>query len=227
MTRKWPTLTVGLILTLALIVGLAWASGRQHPEPRRAITPGDELPAGSGSLLIRDMRVTDPLSPDSKVKASAVAVWSGVEFPGVYNCTFVAKDESGQEVGRYEDTVVSLDPRASFAVQVDAASPARTLDAECGSRLDVGTPYRYELSNINVSDAEPAIVTFDASWAGTGQAGAVSCDVTVLDQSGSVVGSKDMNLFLLNGSGVGLRTTVNADGIPGTARVECSPFSGS
>jgi hypothetical protein len=233
---KRSALAVGLVLAFALIAGLAWVSGRHQPGIGRSVTPGDEVgPGGSGVLSIEGITVTDSLNNASQVEAQAVATWSGDEFPGIYSCSFIARDQEGREVGRYEDIVASLSAPNSFPVKVDASSPATSVDATCGDRLDTGTPYRYDLSNVHVTSGSElpgmpshgaAAVGFDANWAGGGQAGAVACHVAVVDEAGAVIGSSDFNLFILMGSGTGLTTRVDVSGVPASAEFDCSPFAG-
>lgn len=220
---------------LAIIVPVRGLMGLGEDPVRGPAIPNEEGPAGSGFLKIDGIKITDPLNDRSQVEAQAVVAWSGNEFPGVYNCAFIARDLNGRDVGRYEDILLSLSPMASFPVKVDASSPASSMDAECGSRLDVGTPYRYDLSNVRVESGDEApgvtrgdavTVEFDAKWAAEGQAGAVRCQVAILDDGGAVVGSKDLNLFILTGSGTGLTTAVEVNGTPAAANFDCSPFSG-
>ena len=191
---------------------------------------GDQEPGGSGSLSIGEIIVTDPLNGASQVEAQAVATWPGTEFPGIYSCSFVARDRSGQEVGRYEDIVASLSSPSSFPVKVEASSPASSMEGVCGPRLDTGTPYRYELSNVRVVSGVPTDgatrVGFDANWVGGGQAGAVTCRAAVMNEAGAVVGSNEFNLFLLVGSGTDLTTNVDVEGVPANAELDCSPFAG-
>lgn len=215
-------------------------SGSVPPGTKQVLCPGtlawaflktEEARTASASLLIDHIRITDPLNERSQVEAEAVATWSRGEFPGFHRCVFIARDRTGQEVGRYDDIVASLSPFIS--VRVDASSPARSMDGECGPRLDTGTPYRYDFSNVHVSREFPgpitnrvAVVGFDAKWAGGGQAGAVRCRVTILDDAGAVVGSDGFNFYLLTGSGSDLATRVEVQGTPTRADISCSPFSG-
>ncbi len=230
-------LVFGLVLAVALVTGLAWMSGRHQSGTGKTAGAGDDQgPGGSGDLLITGVTVTDALNDSSQVEAQAEATWSGDEFPGIYSCAFIARDQNGQEVGRYEDIVASLSPPGSFPVKVDASSPASSVEGTCGDRLDTGTPYRYDFSNVRVSSVnqlpggapndEVASVGYDANWAGGGQAGAVRCHVDVLDEGGTVVGSKDFNLFLLTGSGSGLTANVEVHSVPASAELNCSPFAG-
>jgi dipeptidyl aminopeptidase/acylaminoacyl peptidase len=214
--------------------------GSVPPGAEQLICPGTlvwafvktvEAPPASASLVIDHIKITDPLNERSQVEAEAVATWSRGEFPGFHRCVFIARDQTGQEVGRYDDIVVSLSP--SISIRVDASSPASSMDGECGPRLDTGTPYRYDFSNVHVSREFPgpitsrvAVVGFDAKWAGGGQAGAVRCRVTILDDAGAVVGSGSFNFYLLTGSGTDLATRVEVQGTATRADISCSPFSG-
>jgi len=233
---KRSALAVGLFLAVALIAGLAWVGGRHEPRIRQTVTGGDEPgPGGSGVLSIEGITVTDSLNNASQVEAQAVATWSGDEFPGIYSCSFVARDQNGREVGRYEDIVASLSAPHSFPVKVEASSPATSMDGRCGDRLDTGTPYRYDLTNVHVTSGHElpgvpgngtATVGFDANWVGGGQAGAVTCHVAVLNEAGAVIGSNDFNLFILMGSGADLTAGVDVSGAPANAELDCSPFAG-
>jgi hypothetical protein len=182
-------------------------------------------------LLIDHITITDPLNERSQVEAVAVATWSSGEFPGFHRCVFIARDDAGQEVGRHDDLVASLVP--TITVRVDASSPASSMDGECGPRLDTGTPYRYDFSDVHLTRQGPApltnrsaVVGFDARWAGGGQAGAVRCRVTILDDTGTVVGSDNFNFYVLTGSGKNLTTRVDVQGTPASAEIRCSPFTG-
>jgi hypothetical protein len=227
---KKRALAAGLVLSAALIVGLVWVA-LQHPELRRP-PAAEEVPGGSGTLRIEHITITDPLNHRSQVEAQVVAVWSGNEFPGFFRCAFIARDQDGREVGRYEDVVASLDAPISFPVKMDASSPAASMESDCGPRLDTGIPYRYDFSNVHVSREfsgpitnRVAVVGFDANWAGGGQAGAVRCRVTILDDAGAVVGSDGFTFYLLTGSGTDLATRVEVQGKPASAAISCSPFS--
>jgi hypothetical protein len=229
---KRMALAAGLALTTALIVGLVWIT-LQHPELSRSPAAESEVPGGSGTLRLDHITITDPLNHRSQVEAQALAVWSGHEFPGFFECAFVALDRDGGVVGRYEDVVASLSSPVSFPVEVDASSPATSMEGDCGSRLDTGIPYRYDFSNIHVGKRltasftnRAAVVGFDAKWAGGGQAGAVRCRVTIRDDAGAIVGSEFFNFYLLTGSGTDLAQMVEVHGTPVSADISCSPFSG-
>jgi hypothetical protein len=217
--------------------------GSVPPGTEQLICPGTlvwafvktvEATPASASLLIDHVEITDPLNGRSQVEAVAVATWSRGEFPGFHRCVFIARDQTGEEVGRYDDLIASLSP--SISVRVDASSPASSMDGECGPRLDTGTPYRYDFSNVHVTNRDVlpgvtpegvATVTFDAKWAGGGElAGAVSCQVKILDDGGSVVGSDHFNFYLLTGSGTDLTARVEVQGASASADISCSPFSG-
>jgi hypothetical protein len=214
-------------LTTALVIGLA-SLGQERPDPApRGVAPSSDVPraGGSGSLLIEDLEIIDAFDGNSEVRARAVATWSGTEFPGVRSCTFVARGANGEEVGRLEDIVVTLQPVAPFSLKIAAESAASSVDAECGPRLDVGTPYRYDISNVQVTGEKTAAVKFDASWMGPGQAGAVQCWLEVFDGSGSVVGAEEFNLFILTGFKSELDRVIDVDGQPVRAELDCSPFT--
>jgi hypothetical protein len=193
-----------------------------------------EASVESTPLVIDHITITDPLNGRSQVEAEVVATWPRGEFPGFHRCVFIARDQAGKEVGRFEDVLASLRP--SMPVRVDASSPASSMVGECGPRLDTGTPYRYDFSNVRVTNRDVlpgvtpegvATVTYDAKWAGGGElAGAVSCRVAVLDDGGSVVGSVGFNFYALTGSGTNLATRVEVRGTPASAEIHCSPFSG-
>jgi hypothetical protein len=225
--RKWPALAIGLTVSLALVVGLAMVAGRARPGSRRvAAANGGEEPGGSGSLEIEGITIINALNSDSKVAARATASWSGSEFPGVRTCTFIARDGSGVEVGRLEDIVASLSPSAGFSFRMEASSPATSVEAQCGARLDAGSPYRYDISDVRITGEEIVTITFDASWAGPGQAGAVTCRLDVLNQANSIVGSEEFTLFILMGSRSDLDRTLDVQGTATSADFDCSPFSG-
>jgi hypothetical protein len=228
--RRIGTVALAFLMTVGSIALISRAFRASDEDPTDVAGRDVE----STPLVIDHITITDPLNGRSQVEAEVVATWSRGEFPGFHRCVFIARDQSGKQVGRYDDIILSL--RQSMPVRVDASSPASSMDGECGPRLDTGTPYRYDFSNVRVTsrDVLPGVtpegvatVTYDAKWAGGGElAGAVSCRVAILDDGGSVVGSNDFNLVLGTGSGKDLFARVEVQGTPASAEIHCSPFTG-
>lgn len=228
--RRIGTVALALLMTVGSIALISRAFRASDEDPTDVAGRGVE----STPLVIDHITITDPLNGRSQVEAEVVATWPRGEFPGFHRCVFIVRDQAGNEVGRYEDVIASLRP--SMPVRVDASSPATSMDGECGPRLDTGTPYRYDFSNVRVTNRDVlpgvtpegvATVTYDAKWAGGGElAGAVSCRVAVLDDGGSVVGSVGFNFYALTGSGTNLATRVEVQGTPASAEIHCSPFTG-
>jgi hypothetical protein len=138
-------------------------------------------------MYVNDFRIQNPMDATGQVNATYRIDWRGSGFPGFRQCTWMAYDQTGQEVGSKVDLVAALAPVAKVPVSFDVTGPASSVKATCGDRLDVGTPYRYEFSNIAVQGEADGyyVIDFDGKWAGTGQAGAVTCSITVVDSSGS------------------------------------------
>jgi hypothetical protein len=228
--RRIGTVALACLLTVGSIALISRAFRASPEDPTDVAGRGVE----STPLVIDHITITDPLNGRSQVEAEAVATWSRGQFPGFHRCVFIARDQAGKEVGRYEDVIAGLS--RTIPVRVDASSPASSMDGECGPRLDTGTPYRYDFSNVRVTNRDVlpgvlpdgvATVTYDAKWAGGGElAGAVSCRVAILDEGGSVVGSVGFNFYALTGSGTNLATRVDVHGTPASAEIDCSPFTG-
>jgi hypothetical protein len=118
-------------------------------------------------------------------------------------------------------------------------SPAASVRASCGDRLDVGGPYGYELTDLRIGwspttgkEGVGAVeVRFDARWLGSGQAGPVQCVFSFVDGAGTVVHrTAPVTLFAAEGTLTDARHRFFAPAFAGTrpssAEVACSRFTG-
>ena len=151
--------------------------------------------ADDAALLIRNVTPAPGGPVGGRQEDTFETAWPADTFPGVYRCTFTADGADGSEVGTYSDLVVALAARATARVWVPVTSPAASVRASCGDRLDVGGPYGYELTDLRIGwspttgkEGVGAVeVRFDARWLGSGQAGPVQCVFSFVDGAGTVV----------------------------------------
>ena len=221
--RRAEALVLGLVITAVLILilvrsgsdAVGASSGGESSGPPAAST-------ANGTLSLENLSARQS---DGSAIVSVDIRWSG-GFPGIRSCIVVAQDSSGREVGRHEDLVAALSEVEGVPFgRMEIDGPIDQLTAECGERLDVGTPYEYDIdvTDESLSDTQ-ASVTFDARWRGPAQAGAVTCTLVGLDTSGAIVGEHSFNLMLLEGSGEGLQADTPTSGAAVSTRLTCEPF---
>jgi len=201
---------------------------QQTANPTGNVEP---VPGGSGTLVLSDFEIKDPMDAAGQVDATYSINWRGSGFPGFRQCAWTAYDQTGQKVGSKVDIVAALAPHVAVPVRFDVTSPASSMRATCGDRLDVGIPYRYDFSNVTVQGESDGYYTvgFDAKWVAPGQAGAVACSITVMDASGTVMGSDTHNLFIVDGGtrvGTARVKATSSETTGLSASIDCVPFSG-
>jgi hypothetical protein len=162
--------------------------------------------------------------------------WTGTEFPGVRDCTWTALDERGAEVGSFTDLVVAMSPATGANVHIPVTSPATSATGSCGLRLDVGRPYEYQFSNMEIlsSRTEDGVgevqISFDADWMATGQPGVVVCDYAFASDQGETIYSGSASLFIADGHATGFERWFADEALanltPASVSVSCSPFTG-
>lgn len=230
-------LVFGLSITVMMVMALLQVSlaERSADSPPRGGAETVPVPGGSGTLVIQDLQLESGGS-DTEAIVSFDIAWEGSGFPGVRECTWRALASDGTELGRYSDRVATLTPVDNLSVSVPVTRKPDAADASCGSRLDAGSPYEYEFSNVSLSkgDTKEAAydvrVRFDARWLGGGQAGAVACVFSLFDEDGATIVTDNDNLLVLEGEGVGLGHTVLSESLaaarPMAADIDCEPFVG-
>jgi hypothetical protein len=186
-------------------------------------TYGSRPLRGRARIALTNVQVKDVTNGIAHV--SYGVRWPDGVFPGVYRCTWTVLDANGNKLGSASDGLASLSPISPHPENVPTSGIPTQATASCDERLDVGTPYSYDFSN--VSGSSEATLSYDATWAGTGTPGAVGCTALFLDASGRSVDLYRFNLMSSEGTlhtepRPALTTTPPAP--HGSAVVACSRF---
>ncbi len=243
-TRRTTELVVGLGLTLLLILGGFLLLRERAGPPSKATsgvgagTTNEAGPTGPGpGLVIRNLRAA-PSNDPGRQRVLYDIVWPTALFPGIYRCTWTAFAGT-QQVGEFSDLVAALSPVEAVPVEIPVANRATSFSANCGDRLDVGTPYAYEISETKISSTRLASqsigvarVSYEAHWLGPNQAGPASCTWTFFDGAGSQIFSTSRTLYAVDGnvsfgeSAFNVEATEFAEVQPVTVSASCVPFRG-
>jgi hypothetical protein len=193
-TRRWLKQCTTAI-SIGLVGGVfVWAvvSLRDLDRPTAVKVPGT---SSSANYRFEHVRVA---SQNGRSATIAFGVgWQTQEYPGVRRCTWTVLAADASTVGQKRDLVMGLSPdvlgtSAKEDVPIFGVAESATIACD-GNRLDVGEPYAYEFSNINVNTDGGLSLDFDWRWLGPGLPGAMSCTGTVRDATGDTVAQDSMN----------------------------------
>jgi hypothetical protein len=234
--RRWLRMSATAV-SIGLVGGAffwAVASLRDLDRPTAGRVPGT---SESANYRFEDVRVA---SQNKRSATIAFGVgWQTQEYPGVRRCTWTALAADGTIVGQQRDGVMGLSPdvhNTSAKEDVPISGVAETAMIACDSeRLDVGEPYAYAFSNIQVHTFGGISMDYNYHWLGPAFPGAMSCTGTVRDENGAIVaqGSRTLASGVLSGHGLWrfspgqITSTVPVDSSSLTGGLECTPYTGS
>jgi hypothetical protein len=219
---------VGLALLTATVLPLALLS-------QVGGTSDSPVSGPTSDLVITNLEVVGP-PQDGRQAVAFDMKWTGPEFPGVRECTWIALDETGAEVGSTTSIMYAYPPERRLTFRIPVLAPAVSATASCGPRLDVGTPYEYRFSNMEIvsSHTEDGVgtvrIAFDVEWMGPAQPGVVTCTFSLVDDHGEVIYSRSAPLVVAGYHNEGVEMEFTDAGLAGEApasvSVSCSPYTG-
>lgn len=191
--------------------------------------------AGSSGQLQSQYEFTEIriLAAESGTDAATIGfhlAWSTDVFPGVHECTWKALDQSGQTIGVLVDRLIAMS-EGNKEITLDVTGLPTAAEITCDpARLDVGEPYAYEFTDVEIRASE-LVASFEFAyhvrWLGGSIPGPVTCTLRVFGQGDDVLLEERVNILASSGEADQSRPLfLPEDGVPTRAAFEgCRPFA--
>ncbi len=181
--RRNRRVAAGAVALGVAALGFALAL-RAFVLPGATTAPAATTEAGNYRFEVLGVAPAPPELPNQAVVTSRLD-WTTDTFPGVHRCTWTVYGQDGSAMGQLTNDVLALESGHETTQDVPASVPVDSADVTCDpERLDIGNPYEYAFSDLNVDPASTlsnVVITFQAEWLGQGRPGVMDCTVQVLD----------------------------------------------